>query len=419
MAVMRHQGKGCGGGYTRWRPRRGRPHARLVPRVRGGRRERPVIIGFEPDSLGTIDCLTPSRRDDRIRMLAYGVDVLSRLPTRSTSRRVPRTGSGRTHREAAAPDRHRQGARFHAERDPPRLDAQQHPPRARHLRRVGGKPFIINTSYNGRGPIHLRRGGRRINVWCNPPRRGLGIAPTTRTTTRRWTPTCGSTGPATRPARATAGPAGWQLVAGARPDVRALADQLARPTAGHGQRIPPLGRPATPRNLRAAGDPADAGRIVAGQGGMLPTVWGGTQAGNQGKTYKRCRSFAVPTRWRVRWRALCCCFVRRARRVRAGVSGCLSGIIPRTPQPLKLGPVPDIRPFAVRTGPPCLEGMCPQPATRGRRGRRPEGDRSSVAQPAARPALVRGPGRARLPLLPDLRAQAQGPSGVAHVANSA
>ena len=39
-----------------------------------------VVIAFEPDSLGTIDCLTASRRDDRLRLLAYGVNVLSKLP---------------------------------------------------------------------------------------------------------------------------------------------------------------------------------------------------------------------------------------------------------------------------------------------------------------------------------------------------
>ena len=47
-------------------------------------------------------------------------------------------------------------------------------------RRVGGKQFIINTSVNGRGPIHIH-GGRTRNVWCNPPRRGLGPRPTTAT----------------------------------------------------------------------------------------------------------------------------------------------------------------------------------------------------------------------------------------------
>ena len=39
-----------------------------------------VVIAFEPDSLGTIDCHAPSRRDDRIRLLRYGVNALSSLP---------------------------------------------------------------------------------------------------------------------------------------------------------------------------------------------------------------------------------------------------------------------------------------------------------------------------------------------------
>ncbi len=48
-------------------------------------------------------------------------------------------------------------------------------------RRVGGKPFVVNTSENGRGPVFYRRGYRRINVWCNPGKRGLGPPPTTDT----------------------------------------------------------------------------------------------------------------------------------------------------------------------------------------------------------------------------------------------
>jgi endoglucanase len=48
-------------------------------------------------------------------------------------------------------------------------------------RRTGGKHFVINTAENGRGPVHVRRGGRRITVWCNPGLRGLGTPPTTRT----------------------------------------------------------------------------------------------------------------------------------------------------------------------------------------------------------------------------------------------
>ena len=49
-------------------------------------------------------------------------------------------------------------------------------------RRLGGKHFVINTSQNGRGPVHYKAAnGRRINIWCNPGMRGLGPAPTTAT----------------------------------------------------------------------------------------------------------------------------------------------------------------------------------------------------------------------------------------------
>ena len=55
-------------------------------------------------------------------------------------------------------------------------------------RLVGGKHFIVSTSFNGRGPVHYRRwinrrstSGGGSTVWCHPLRRGLGIAPTTQT----------------------------------------------------------------------------------------------------------------------------------------------------------------------------------------------------------------------------------------------
>jgi endoglucanase len=51
-------------------------------------------------------------------------------------------------------------------------------------RRVGGKPFIISTAYNGSGPVHVpldRCRKRRLNVWCHPLLRGHGPVPTTAT----------------------------------------------------------------------------------------------------------------------------------------------------------------------------------------------------------------------------------------------
>ncbi|MFJ9621605.1 glycoside hydrolase family 6 protein [Streptomyces sp. NPDC101181] len=44
--------------------------------------------------------------------------------------------------------------------------------------KIGGKPFVIDTSRNGNGPY---TGGDPAENWCNPPGRALGDAPTTAT----------------------------------------------------------------------------------------------------------------------------------------------------------------------------------------------------------------------------------------------
>ncbi|MEV2215425.1 glycoside hydrolase family 6 protein [Streptomyces sp. NPDC050997] len=44
--------------------------------------------------------------------------------------------------------------------------------------KVGGKPFVIDTSRNGNGPYD---GGDPDQRWCNPPGRALGENPTTKT----------------------------------------------------------------------------------------------------------------------------------------------------------------------------------------------------------------------------------------------
>ena len=183
MAVMRHQGKGCSGTYRAGGEAEDRRTMKwyddFVDSVGSAR----VVIAFEPDSLGTVDCLARDRRKDRLDVLRYGVDKLSQLPNATiyleagasdwepaarTAKQLRRIGIGKV-RGFMLNVTHHDWTRNNIRHG---LDIS---------RLVGGKPFIINTSYNGRGPIHLRRGGRRINVWCNPPRRGLGIPPTTRT----------------------------------------------------------------------------------------------------------------------------------------------------------------------------------------------------------------------------------------------
>jgi endoglucanase len=181
MVVMRHQGKGCGGGYTGGgaaEDRRSRVWYRNFARAVGGTR---VVIGFEPDSLGTVDCLTPSRRHARLDVLRYGMKVLSRLP-RATIYLEAGASDWEPARRTAKQLRYIGIAKVRGFM----LNATHHDwtqANIRHglaiSRRVGGKHFIVNTSFNGRGPIHIYRGRRRLNIWCNPPGRGLGIEPTT------------------------------------------------------------------------------------------------------------------------------------------------------------------------------------------------------------------------------------------------
>ena len=143
-----------------------------------------VVIAFEPDSLGTIDCHARSRRDDRLRLLRYGVDALARQPERDhlpRGRRL-RLGAGAAHRAPAARDRDRQGARVHAERDPLRLDARQHQARPRDLA-PDRRQALRHQHRRERAradPLPARRTAAASPSGATRPR-GLGPAPTTNT----------------------------------------------------------------------------------------------------------------------------------------------------------------------------------------------------------------------------------------------
>jgi endoglucanase len=184
FTVLRAQSTGCGPGYTGGGPAedaRTRAWYRKLARAIGHAR---AVIAFEPDSLGTIDCHARSRRDDRIRLLRYGVNALAALPNatiyleagasdwepaRRTANQLRAIGIAKVRGfmlNATHQDWTRANIRHGLEIS----------------RLTGGKHFVINTAENGRGPIHYRNArGRRITVWCNPPRRGLGIPPTTNT----------------------------------------------------------------------------------------------------------------------------------------------------------------------------------------------------------------------------------------------
>ena len=185
MTVMRHQGKACNPGYTAGgasEDRRTRRWYRGFARAVGSAR---VVIAFEPDSLGTIDCLARSRRRARLKLLAYGVRVLSRLPNATIY--LEAGASDWEPAKRTAWQLRQIGIRrvrgF-------MLNVTHYDWTSRNVRhglaisrRVGGKPFVISTAMNGRGPLHHRKyygphKWRTINVWCHPPRRGLGPSPT-------------------------------------------------------------------------------------------------------------------------------------------------------------------------------------------------------------------------------------------------
>jgi len=190
MAVMRHQGKSCGKNYQAGGEAEDRATMRWYDDFADSVGDARVVIGFEPDSLGTIDCLARDRRQDRLDVLRYGVDRLSQLPNATiyleagaadwepatrTAKQLRYIGIDKV-RGFMLNVTHHEWTRENVRHG---LDIS---------RMVGGKPFIVNTSYNGRGPLHFKKWlnraqhkWRRINVWCHPGLRGLGPAPTTAT----------------------------------------------------------------------------------------------------------------------------------------------------------------------------------------------------------------------------------------------
>ena len=144
-----------------------------------------VIIAFEPDSIGTISCLAKSRRAARKRALRYGVDVLSKLPN-ATIYLEATASDWKSPAWTAKMLRYLGISKVRGFM----LNVTHFDWTANNIRygykvskRVGGKPFVVSTSYNGRGPVHFKtsKHGRRINVFCNVRYRGLGPAPTTNT----------------------------------------------------------------------------------------------------------------------------------------------------------------------------------------------------------------------------------------------
>jgi endoglucanase len=143
-----------------------------------------VIIAYEPDSIGTISCLAKSRRKARLKLLRYGVDALSKLPNAT----IYLEGTASDWKSPAYTAKTLRYIGISKVRgfmvNVTHFDWTINNIRYGNQvsRRLGGKPFVVSTSYNGRGPVHYRAKNRRvINVFCNVRYRGAGPAPTTNT----------------------------------------------------------------------------------------------------------------------------------------------------------------------------------------------------------------------------------------------
>jgi endoglucanase len=190
IAVLRAESNQCGpnypGGGLREDARTRKWYRKFASAIGSAR----VVIGFEVDSLGTIDCLARGRRDDRLRLLRYGVDVLSQLPNAT----IYLEGGASDWEPAERTAKQLRFIGVHKVRGF-MVNVTHHDWTRASIgyglevsRLVGGKPFVVSTAYNGRGPVHYRRWidrsrhrWRRINVWCHPGMRGLGPEPTTLT----------------------------------------------------------------------------------------------------------------------------------------------------------------------------------------------------------------------------------------------
>jgi endoglucanase len=180
IAVRALDHSGCGGGFSGGGAAGDAAYRRWIQGFAQGIGDRQAVIAYEPDALGTLGCLQASRRGARMRLLAYGVTVLSELPNAT----VYIDAEAPDWEDAATVARKLKAVGVAKVRGFV-LNATHQASTRSNIRfglaiskRIGGKHFIINTSHNGNGPDNGMPYGRR---WCNPPNAAAGALPTTET----------------------------------------------------------------------------------------------------------------------------------------------------------------------------------------------------------------------------------------------
>lgn len=138
----------------------------------------PAAVILEPDALAMADCLSPAQQQQRFELIRYAVDTLTRNP--GTAVYVD-AGHPRWVAADVMADRLNQvgvaKARGFSLNTANFFTTEESIGYGGAISGMtGGKPFVIDTSRNGNGPVENDE-----LYWCNPSGRALGAAPTTNT----------------------------------------------------------------------------------------------------------------------------------------------------------------------------------------------------------------------------------------------
>ncbi|MFE5854521.1 glycoside hydrolase family 6 protein [Streptomyces sp. NPDC056500] len=153
-----------------------------VDKVAKGIGDRKATVILEPDAvLHLVDSCTPQEfHDERYHLLKEAVQRLKQQPNTKV---YLDAGNAAWSQPDALHEPLRRAGIDHA--DGFSVNVSNFYPTAaskdfgkRLSEKVGGKPFVIDTSRNGNGPF---TGGDPKENWCNPPGRALGDAPTVKT----------------------------------------------------------------------------------------------------------------------------------------------------------------------------------------------------------------------------------------------
>ncbi|CAN5385528.1 glycoside hydrolase family 6 protein [soil metagenome] len=138
----------------------------------------PAAVILEPDALAMADCLSPAQQQERFDLIGYAVDSLTRNPATAVyvDAGHPRwvaadVMASRLNQVGIAKARgfSLNTANFFTNEENFGYGAAI-------SGMTGGKPYVIDTSRNGAGPVE----GDDL-YWCNPSGRALGVPPTTAT----------------------------------------------------------------------------------------------------------------------------------------------------------------------------------------------------------------------------------------------